>query len=230
MKSRELSERLDDVAILAEPIRRALYEYVARSGRDEAAKATRIERPLAAFHLDKLVDAGFLETAFKRLSDRTGPGAGRTSKLYRRSAKRIELSVPPRRYEALAAILARAVSTSGSAATARAVAEAARDLGRELGAEARRDAGPRPTEERLRRAMERTLERYGFEPRREPGGEIRLGNCPFDAVAVEYRDLVCGLNLEIMSAFLEGLGARGVRAAADRVPGRCCVALRTKSS
>ncbi|MBO0786733.1 MAG: helix-turn-helix transcriptional regulator, partial [Actinobacteria bacterium] len=53
------------VAVLGEPARRALYEYVAGQGRpvsrDEAAAATGVKRATAAFHLDRLVAAGLLE-------------------------------------------------------------------------------------------------------------------------------------------------------------------------
>jgi predicted ArsR family transcriptional regulator len=226
------SERsaLDDAAVLAEPVRRALYEYVVRAGRevgrDEAARGTRVERALAAFHLDKLVAAGFLETSFKRLSGRAGPGAGRPSKLYRRSAKQLEISVPARRYELLARLLADAVEASGKPAE-RQLARGARELGRKLGEEARSAAGARPDRQALMRAAERTLARHGFEPRKEGTDTVRLANCPFDAIASDHRDVVCGMNHELMDAFADGLGARGVRAVADPQPGLCCVALRT---
>jgi predicted ArsR family transcriptional regulator len=230
MNDAGIGPALDDAAVLAEPVRRALYEYVAHTGRevgrDEAARATHVHRALAAFHLDKLVGAGFLETTFRRLSGRSGPGAGRPSKLYRRGAKRLELSVPPRRYEMLARLLADAVGASGKTAT-RHLARLARRMGRGLGEEARLAAGPRADRQRLLRAAERTLTRYGFEPRKESAGELRLANCPFDALAQDHRDLVCGMNHALMEAFVEGMGARGVRAVADQQPGVCCVALRT---
>jgi predicted ArsR family transcriptional regulator len=230
MQDPGISHALDDAAVLAEPVRRKLYEYVTRTGRevgrDEAAKATHVERALAAFHLDKLVDAGFLEASFRRLSGRSGPGAGRPAKLYQRSSKRLEVSVPPRRYEVLARLLARAVSASGSA-TERELGNAARELGRRLGDEARRGAGVRPDRARLMRSAERTLARHGFEPRREGPNVVRLANCPFDALAADYRELVCGMNHQVMDSFVEGLGTRGVHAEADPQPGLCCVALRS---
>jgi predicted ArsR family transcriptional regulator len=230
MQDVPIGPALDDAALLAEPARRALYEYVARLGRevgrDEAARATRVQRALAAFHLDKLVAAGFLEAGFRRLSGRSGPGAGRPSKVYRRGAKRIELSVPPRRYEMLAKLLAGAVSAGGKDA-ARHLARLAREMGRGLGEEARRSAGPRPDRASLMRAAERTLTRHGFEPRKDGPDELRMGNCPFDALAADYRELVCGMNHELMDAFLGGMRARGVRAVAEPQPGVCCVALRT---
>jgi predicted ArsR family transcriptional regulator len=224
-----LGSSLEDAALLAEPARRRLYEYVTRApgavGRDEAARATKVDRALAAFHLDKLVEAGFLEVSFRRLSGRAGPGAGRPSKLYRRAAKRLEVSLPATRYEVLARLFARAV-VGGGRSTARELALAARDLGRTLAGEARALAGQRPTAARLLRAAERTLGRHGYEPRPEPGGVVRLANCPFDSLAGDYPELVCGMNHELMTAFVDELGARGLTAVADRQPGVCCVALR----
>ena len=86
----DLAERLADMGPLADPLRRSLYLFVAAQGhevsRDEAAAGTGISRSVAAFHLDKLVDGGLLEASFRRLGGRTGSGAGRSSKLYRRSS------------------------------------------------------------------------------------------------------------------------------------------------
>jgi predicted ArsR family transcriptional regulator len=226
-----LTSALDDAALLAEPARRRLYQYVVRTGeagREDAARATKLDRALAAFHLDKLVDAGFLEVTFRRLSGRAGPGAGRPSKLYRRAAKRLEVSVPATQYELLARLFARAV-VRGGASAARELALAARDLGQTLGEEARRIAGRRPTATKLVRAAERTLARHGYEPRREGSGLIRLANCPFDRLATDYRDVVCGMNHAVMTSFVDELGARGLSAHADPRPGLCCVALRIAS-
>ena len=79
------------VAALADPVRRRLYEHVVSRagavGRDEAAAAAGIKRPLAAFHLDKLVAEGLLDVEYRRLTGKTGPGAGRPAKLYRRATR-----------------------------------------------------------------------------------------------------------------------------------------------
>jgi hypothetical protein len=45
-------------------------------GREEATQAVGITRELAAFHLDKLLEEGLLDVEYRRLSGRTGPGAG----------------------------------------------------------------------------------------------------------------------------------------------------------
>ena len=77
----DLEQRLDALASLAEPVPLALYRYLAGReqgvGRDDAAAAVGTSRKLAAYHLDKLAEAGLLDVRFERHSGRTGPGAGR---------------------------------------------------------------------------------------------------------------------------------------------------------
>lgn len=223
--------RLEAAAILAEPVRRALYLHVARQprpvSRDQAAAAVGIERSLAAFHLDKLVGAGLLEASFRRLTGRSGPGAGRPSKLYQRSAKAVDVSIPERRYELLARLLADAVGASATAATA--LGNAARELGESIGSDARAAAGARPDREALLASATAVLDRMGFQPYHDEGGDIRLRNCPFDALARDHRDLVCTTNVEMMEGVLGGLRAKGVVASLEPTAGQCCVALRRRS-
>jgi DNA-binding transcriptional ArsR family regulator len=68
----DLERRLDALASLAAPVRLALYRCVAGReqglGRDEAAAAVGISRKLAAYHLDKLAEAGLLEVRVERRS------------------------------------------------------------------------------------------------------------------------------------------------------------------
>jgi len=218
------------VALLNDPIRRSLYQFVAGSGglvsRDQAAEAAGVQRTLAAFHLDKLAEEGLLEVEFKRLSGRTGPGAGRPSKLYRRSAREIEVSLPPREYDLAAHLLAAAIDdASGKRGDVRAsLQRISADFGRELGVEAERRAGSRPSAARRREAVLEVLREHGFEPR-VAGDDVVLGNCPFHSLARQFTDLVCGMNLHLM----EGLrSAVGMKAGAfeprlEPVPGLCCV-------
>src|SRR5215211_4010137 len=120
MNLSDVDQQLTDLAGLGDPIRRALYRYVADRGvpisRDDAAKAAGISRPLAAYHLDKLVDDGLLEPRYHRRSSRRGPGAGRPTKHYVRADRQIELSLPARDYAALAELLAGAVEADHSGA------------------------------------------------------------------------------------------------------------------
>lgn len=138
-----MHERVDDdidrAGVLAEKTRRRLFTFVAsRPGdvdRDEAAAAAGISRPLAAFHLDRLVQAGLLEATFRRPAGRGGPGAGRPAKRYRRSSYQLALTLPERRYELAAGLLAQALE-DGPQAGRLPLLRAARSLGRDLGSAA----------------------------------------------------------------------------------------------
>jgi predicted ArsR family transcriptional regulator len=215
---------VEAIALLDEPVRRDLYEWVVRQrdtvGRDEAAAALGITRALAAFHLDRLAAAGLLETEFRRLSGRTGPGAGRPAKLYRRSARDVEVSLPDRRYGLAAELFARALD--GGPDRPRSVSSVAHDAGVEIG---RRTSRRRGTRSRVLTV----LSDGGYEPVVDDTGTIRLRNCPFHALAATHRELTCGMNLSLAEGILEGAGADGLTAALDPQPGWCCVALRPRN-
>ena len=223
----KLEGQIEGLAALAEPARRDLYLYVARRqqdvGRDEAAKAVGVSRSLAGFHLDRLVEEGLLEASFRRLSGRTGPGAGRPAKVYRRSRRQLELSVPQRRYELAARILATAVDTSARD-TRGALKKSARRIGAQIGGETRSQAGSRPGKKRLIAGMVDALASQGYEPAATPGA-VRFRNCPFDALVGEHRELVCGMNLALIEGVVEGIDLPGVRPVLAPEPGMCCVRL-----
>ncbi len=196
---------IEAIALLNDPVRRGLYGYVVSQGRDvgrnEAAEAAGVQRTLAAFHLDKLVEAGLLDAVFRRAAGRGGPGAGRPAKYYRRAAGEFAVSVPPRDYRTAASLLAEVVERAG-------LDERAEDAARAYG---RRHGGD----------PERLLGERGYEPYEEDG-VLRMRNCPFHALAEEFPALVCSMNL----ALLEGLAEEaGWCARMDPAPGRCCVAL-----
>ena len=85
------------IAALDEPVRRDLYLHVAAQAepvsRDAAATAVGISRSLAAYHLDKLAAAGLLDVEYRRPPGRSGPGAGRPAKLYRRTGRQLDVSL-----------------------------------------------------------------------------------------------------------------------------------------
>lgn len=195
--------------------------------RDEAAQAVGVSRSLAGFHLDRLVEEGLLETSFRRLSGRTGPGAGRPSKLYRRSGRELEVSLPQRSYKLAGRILATAMETEAAPGTNRALGPTARAIGEDLGRDAKARAGPRPSRKRLLAGTMAALEANGYEPE-ESAGEIRLRNCPFHYLATEHRQLVCGMNLALIEGVVAGLGVEGATPVLDPKPGMCCVALKLR--
>jgi predicted ArsR family transcriptional regulator len=225
---------LEAIALLDEPVRRALYESVVGAGRavsrDEAAAAVKASRALAAFHLDRLVRGGLLVAEYRRLSGRTGPGAGRPAKLYRRADRDLAVSLPARQYRLPAELFATTIEQMADTIPPEPLVAVAESIGREVGVEARRRAGPRPGRGRLRGALIDTLEQRGYEPKVLGSGEIRLGNCPFDALVADHRDLVCGMNLALANGLLDGLGDRTSQARLDPQPGQCCVGIQPGAS
>jgi predicted ArsR family transcriptional regulator len=108
----DLEQQVAGVAALDHDVSRAAYRLVLAEGwvsRDRAAEALGVARSVAAFHLDKLLDAGLLTTRYERTSGRSGPGAGRPAKLYGRSDAEFDVSQPPLRYDLASALLARGV-------------------------------------------------------------------------------------------------------------------------
>ncbi len=204
------------VAALDEPTRRRLYDHVVRQqapvSRDEAAAALGLARQTAAFHLDRLADESLLDVVYERRSGRTGPGAGRPAKLYRRSAKQVSVNLPERQYELAGRLLAQALEESE--ATGEPVRSVLHRKAHEVGAGlAGRHTG-----------VFDLLERYGFEPRYD-GDAIVLGNCPFHALAREHTQTVCGMNLHLLRGVLEGLDEHGRQACLAPGDGHCCVRL-----
>ena len=214
------------VATLGDTVRRGLYEYVRAARRpvtrDDAAAAVGISRKLAAFHLDRLVEAGLLRSDFR------AEGVGRPAKVYTPTDDHIEVSIPARRHELMADILAQAVMTEGEHGSARAAAEVAAHLrGLAAGAAARERVRPgRLGTERALTLLGEILSDYGFEPGRAAQGCVRLRNCPFHPLAREMPELVCGLNHAFMRGVVEGLQASSVEAVLAPAAGECCVELR----
>lgn len=214
----DFAEQVTGVGALTEPVRRGLYRWVvAQPGpvsRDQAAAGAGVARHTAKFHLDKLVADGLLDIEYRRLTGRTGPGAGRPAKLYRRADRQLAVSLPPRRYDLAGQILAAAVDAASTGETPldEAVRDAAAEAGRRLAGEAGGTGD----------ALLGVLESLGYEPR-TGDGTVELANCPFHDLAREHPALVCGLNLHLLTAVLERLGHAGEQAVLDPAPGRCCV-------
>jgi predicted ArsR family transcriptional regulator len=222
---------LEAMAALREPNRRRLYRYVERQpravSRDEAAEAVGVSRALAAFHLDKLVALGLLRAEYRRLSGRSGPGAGRTSKLYRRSRHPFAVSLPHRNHELLARLLAES-SEAGTRIPLDAE-PAAREYGITLGSRARRRLRGNREPSQLLECVEAVLESLGFEPYRASPAEVRLRNCPFDPLSRLYTPLVCGIGQAVISGIVQGVGADQLHVSREEQPELCCGVLTAPS-
>ena len=223
----DFADRVAGVAALAEPVRRDLYLYVVAQpdavSRDEAAAGVNVPRHTAKFHLDRLVDEGLLAVEFRRLSGRRGPGAGRPAKLYRRAADEIAVSLPERRYGLAGALMAQAIddATRDGTPVVDSLHAAASAFGATLGEEARAATEKESAHVDATSAACAALASCGYEPY-VADDTITLRNCPFHALVQEHTDLVCGMNLALVSAVTGPLGS-GLTPRLDPADGRCCV-------
>lgn len=209
---------LDAIGLLQDPLRRRLYDYVVAQRREvtraEASEATGVQRTNVAFHLDRLVEGGLLKVDQRRVNGRSGPGAGRPAKLYRRSDIEHRVSLPARDYRLAAELLADAAET---VRLDTALFDAARARGR-----ADRAAAPADIDEW------ELLEARGYELYCD-GDEVRMGNCPFHSLAETQPAITCGMNLALLEGLLEDSDRWDVALDA-RVGSECCAVLLSKSN
>jgi predicted ArsR family transcriptional regulator len=219
------------LATLDDPLRHRIYLFVRQAGqpvsREDVAGGLGISRKLAAFHLDKLLDRGLLRAHYARPPGRSGPGAGRTSKMYDPSVMEVDVSIPEHRYDLVGELLVDAIEEESADEMARdTAARVAFEKGNAIGDEVRtaQDLG-RPGPERTLTAALGVLEDHGFEPYRE-GQRVRVRNCPFHALAQRAPDLVCEMNRSFVEGIVRGFGNTSVEAVIERRPDQCCVELR----
>lgn len=234
------TDQLTALGALAEPNRRALYEYVIAQqdwvGREQAADALGLRRGIAAHHLDRLADDGLLEFDFQRLTGRQGPGAGRPAKVYRRAEAEMAVSFPPRQYDLAGELLAEATDRARLEGLSinRAVDQAARRAGRALATQHASttapgqgpDGGSGTDQAVQREAVLAELETQGFEPEVLDDGTTVLHNCPFHRLSQRHTELICGMNLSLLDGLLEGYGDAGLSAELAPASGYCCVRFR----
>ena len=212
----DAADDLTAVALLAEPIRQRLYLYLRERdepvGREEAARHVGVKARIAAFHLDKMAEAGLLEVEWRRLSGRTGPGAGRTAKVYSVSSRSFSVQIPQTRYALAASMMASALSAGGSSADgssadgssadgAESLQEVATRVGGSLGGEIRQQT---QTNGARQEAVWRKLEQLGYQPQMEKSGEWTLRNCIFSELSTSHRELVCGMNAAFVAGIVGG--------------------------
>lgn len=219
------------IGSLTEPARRDLYRYVCSRddpvGREEAASATGLSHHRTKFHLDRLAEDGLLEVDYQRLGQRTGPGAGRPAKVYRRSDAQLAVSLPERDYELVGRLLAAAVEASAHSGrpVLDVLGEVAAEHGRTLAAAVGVPASARELVERVLAL----LSEHGYEPRRE-AERITLENCPFHTLSQEHTSLVCGMNHAMLEGLTESLQPPCLRAELEPAAGRCCVVLHAQDA
>jgi predicted ArsR family transcriptional regulator len=214
-----LDDAIDRLCVLEDPVRRAVYWAVREAAqpvtRVEAGERAGISTRLAAFHLEKLVDEGLVAATFERSED--APSVGRPAKRYSPTGLELAVSIPPRRYDIAADILASILGrvtegTPPSADIAAVAAEQGQRIGRRVG---RRSPGDR---------ILVALRVFGYEPSVEDDA-IVLHNCPFRRAAEAQPEIVCQMNHAFVGGILAGLGTRSRSSVLDPELGRCCVVL-----
>lgn len=200
-------ERL--VAALGDPTRRSIFFTVRAAGaeqtKDDVAAALGIGRRLAGFHLDKLVEQGFLRAGFRRRSDRRGPGAGRPAKVYALTDAEVSVALPERHYDLLAKLLLQASLDRSGDPPQEVLQRVGWEFGHEIGrAEiaAGRGAGPSATAAQAVAQVVDLLSRYGFAARADGEAGIRACACPFEEMAFGDPERICGLDRAIWRGLL----------------------------
>ncbi|WP_208321888.1 helix-turn-helix transcriptional regulator [Paramicrobacterium chengjingii] len=215
------------VSVLADETRRSLYLYVCAQphpvSRDQAADAAQVPVHTAKFHLDKLEAAGLLLASYARTSGKSGPGAGRSAKLYERSDVELDISLPAREYVLAGELMAQAIARSSRDGDD--IARALRDVAREKGVSLAANRENTGTDAATAFGIAvSTLRDLGYEPRVE-GDRVVMANCPFHRLAGAHTKLVCGMNHDMLSAFTDSVAPGVLQANLDPAPGRCCVTL-----
>ncbi len=219
-------------AALGDPTRRSVFFAVRSAGREvgkaDVAAAVGIDRRLAGFHLDKLVEQGFLEARFGRGEGAGGPGAGRPPKRYRLAEAEVLMALPERHYELLATLLLRAAADGGSGAPQEVLERVGYEFGYEVGrAEAAAGGGgPGATASEAIQDVVRLLSRYGFAARAEGDEGLKACACPFEEIAFDDPERICGLDRAIWKGMLAAFAPEAtLRVATTRARGdEACVA------
>ena len=177
---------------------------------DDLAAHEGVHRNVARGRLERLADAGLVESVFERRSGRSGPGAGRPAKLYRAAPELSGIEFPARGYETLVGLLAD--SHPGAEGRRR-----LRDVGIDFGRHLARSGGLRPSK-RFDRGLERVcaaIRSLGYQAtlERAAAGEavISTSTCPLRPLVTTHPGAVA--IDEGMWAGLVEAGVAGVEAA-----------------
>jgi predicted ArsR family transcriptional regulator len=170
----------------------------------EASAAVKLTPSTTRFHLELLVSAGLVESIVERRST-----PGRPALRYRERVTPEQASGPGAvaptiaedNYQQLASILA------GSMSLEMDPFDAAREAGRRWSHLLTSDEAE-PSAEPVAAVVE-MMDKLGFAPDRPAApDEIRLRRCPFEVVAREHRQVVCGVHQGLLEETFDRLGGR----------------------
>jgi predicted ArsR family transcriptional regulator len=187
--------RLDRLAdVFGDATRRAVYRHLLNAPEPvtaaEVAAAFGLHRTVARAHLERMVEVGLVEVGLRHR-----PTGGRPAKIYRPTDERLEVIVPPRRYEPLARLLLQVITRLADERRAEELAlEAGRAYGEEVAHELTNGhvaTGKNPTP----RQIVAWLETAGYGVRLDDTERgvmaLEVTNCVYRELSVDYHDLVC---------------------------------------
>lgn len=196
-------------AVLGDPTRFSIYQYLATSGvpavsAQDIAQRFGLHPNVARMHLNKLKEIGLLVAR----PEKTGRG-GRPSFVYALSGESVSLNLPPREYRLLAELLCRALALLGEQGLV-ALEEVGRGYGRQLADQVYAQLEVPPEDvpvEQLLVAAAQVLSQQGLEAEvvRDGGASatLTLHNCSFEEVAARYPRFICHLCRGLVQGLLE---------------------------
>jgi predicted ArsR family transcriptional regulator len=203
--------RLADV--FGDPTRRGVFTHLRDLEQpltaSEVADEFGLHRTVARAHLERLAEVGLVITGTRRR-----PGGGRPAKTYQVSEERLEVMLPPRRYERLSRHMLHLIATQLDPDVAEA---AAFDLGRAYGRDtAAAIAGDQEhgSAKLAPHAVAAWMDESGYRATFTDNGSgslvVEVHNCIFRELAREYPDVVCPFDRGTLCGLL------GVPASAHR--------------
>lgn len=187
--------RLEILKALGDNTRYAIYLEIARSPRAlataEVADTLGLHVNTVRPHLERMREVGLLEVR----TDATG-GVGRPQRLYSVSPDAPSLGLEPSPYPRLARMLLQAAASGGLAGED--LAEAGRHQGL-------LDAEGWPAATSCAEALAGSQTEHGFDPAvavDDDGAVIAFAHCPYQDLADEHPELVCGLHRGMVEGFV----------------------------
>jgi predicted ArsR family transcriptional regulator len=191
--------------VFGDPTRRGIYRHLRAAegplSASEVAEVFGLHRTVARAHLEKLKELWLVECGTRRRA-----GGGRPAKTYVLTGTRLEIMLPPRRYERLARLLLELVDTSLEPAVAAAAANA---LGRSYGADVALSLAGADAEQPVRLSPEAVLgwmDEAGYSVSLDDGAPgvvaVKVSNCVYRELAVEYPDIVCRFDCGLVCGML----------------------------
>lgn len=206
---------------LGDPTRRVIYLTVRDSDEAksvvEVAELFGVHPNVARYHLDHLVESGYLRV--KRES--SSPGAGRPAHLYESTAREIHIDLPSQSFELLARMLLQVLQRIGSVDAAELAYLVGLSHGEELAATLRvPGADLAATVE----AVAESMRGLGFRISTEgPECGYQTTHCPFGKIALDNPRIVCALDRGLVTGLMSALGqpAEVTVASHTRLTERC---------